>query len=120
MKYYELELNGRTVKFRLTSNDCMVIEKETGKSITDFFSNLSITTVLTLLRYMCRSSQSNFDIEDASNLYDELIDAGYTLETIISEIIMEALVVSGFMKKDDLKAMKEVKEEIKKTAKTTK
>ena len=107
MKFYELELNGRTVKFRLTSNDCMTIEKSSGKSITDFFSSLSMTTVITLLRYMVRSSQHDFDVEDASNLYDELIDAGYTLEEIITKIIMEALVVSGFMKKADLKAIKE-------------
>ena len=116
MKYYELELNGRTVKFRLTSNDCMTIEKSSGKSITEFFGNLSMTTVITLLRYMVRSSQNNFDIEDASKLYDELIDAGYTLERIIGEIILEALAVSGFMSKSDLDTMKDVKEEIKKKA----
>lgn len=114
MKYYEIELNGETIKFRLTSNDCMVIEKESGKAFTDYMSELSMTTVITLLKYMRRSSQSNFNMEDAGNLYDRLIDAGYTLETIISDIILEALVVSGFMKKDDLAKIKEVQE--KKTA----
>ena len=116
MKYYELELNGRTVKFRLTSNDCMTIEKSSGKAITDFFGELSMTTVITLLRYMVRSSQHDFDIEDASKLYDELIDAGYTLETIISKIILEALAVSGFMSKTDLATVQDVKEELKKKA----
>ena len=116
MKYYELELNGRTVKFRLTSNDCMTIEKSSGKTITEFFGNLSMTTVITLLRYMVRSSQNNFDMEDASKLYDELIDAGYTLETIISDVIMEALIVSGFMKKEDQVKVEKIKEEVKKKA----
>ena len=30
MKYYELELDGETVKFRLKSSDCLAIEKKTG------------------------------------------------------------------------------------------
>ena len=114
MKFYELELNGETLKFRLTSNDCMTIEKQTGKSFADYISEMSMTTVVTLLRYMRRSEISNFSQEDASNLFDKLIDNGYTLETIISDIIMETLVISGFMKKTDLEAIKGVKEEMKK------
>lgn len=114
MKFYELELNGETLKFRLTSNDCMTIEKQTGKSFADYISEMSMTTVVTLLRYMRRSDVNNFNQEDASDLYDKLIDNGYTLETIISDIIMETLVISGFMKKADLEAIKGVKEEMKK------
>ena len=109
MKFYEIELNGRTVKFRLTSNDCMVIEKQTGKSIGDFIEDLSMTTIITLLRYMVRSSQHDFTEEDASKLYDELIDNDYTLESIITDVILEALSVSGFMKKADLDKIKEAK-----------
>ena len=116
MKYYELELNGRTVKFRLTSGDCMAIEKSSGKAITNFVGELSMSSIITLLRYMVRSSQSNFNQEDASALYDELVDAGYTLETIINDIIMEALAVSGFMSKADLNKIRDVKEEIKEKA----
>ena len=113
MKFFELELNGETIKFRLTSNDCMTIEKQSGKPFTEYMSELSMTTVITLLRYMRRSSQNNFSMEDASDLYDKLIDAGYTLESIMSDIIMEGLVVSGFMKKDEASKIKKTKEEIK-------
>jgi len=116
MKYYEIELNGRTVKFRLTSGDCMTIEKTSGKAITDFVGDLSMSSIITLLRYMVRSSQHDFSQEDASKLYDELVDEGYTLEKIISEIIMEALAVSGFMSKKDLDKIRDVKEEIKEKA----
>ena len=116
MKYYELELNGRTVKFRLTSGDCMAIEKSSGKAITSFMGDLSMSNIITLLRYMVRSSQSNFNQEDASALFDELVDAGYTLETIINDIIMEALTISGFMSKADLNKIRDVKEEIKEKA----
>lgn len=106
MKYYEIELNGRTVKFRLTSNDCMVIEKSTGKSILEYVQNLSITTIVNLLRYMVRSSVENFSEKDAMALFNELVDAGYTVNTILTDIIMEALAVSGFMTKEELEAMK--------------
>ena len=57
MKYYEIELNGETVKFRLTSNDCMVIEKKTGKNIAEYVQEMSMTTIINLLMYMRRSSR---------------------------------------------------------------
>ena len=113
MKFYELELNGETIKFRLTSNDCVTIEKQSGKPFTEFMATMDMTTVLTLLRYMRRSSQHDFSMEDAGQLYDKLVDNGYALEDIISKVIMEALVVSGFMKKTDLETIKDVKEEMK-------
>ena len=113
MKYYEIELNGETVKFRLTSNDCMTIEKSSGKSIIEYIQDMSMETIITLLRYMRRSSQHDFSQEDASNLFDKLVDADYTIEKIVTDIILEALAVSGFMSKGDLTKMKEVKKQSK-------
>ena len=112
MKYYEFELNGRTIKLRLTSNDCMVIENKTGKKLLDYMQDYSITTVVTLLMYMVRSSQPNFSIKEASALYDELIDSEQygSLESILFDVIYEGMVVSGFLKKEDLTAMKEMKQ----------
>lgn len=113
MKYYEFELNGRTIKLRLTANDCMVIEKKTGKKLLDYMQDYSITTVIALLMYMIRSSVPNFSEKDAGALYDELIDSEQygTLENILFNVIYEGLVVSGFLKKEDLTAMKEAKAE---------
>lgn len=106
MKYYELELNGRTVKFRLTSNDCMVIEKSTGKSIIEYIQNMSMTTIITLLKFMVRSSVTNFSEKDATDLFNELIDSDYTIATIVNDILLEALAVSGFMSKEELDKIK--------------
>lgn len=116
MKYYELELNGETVKFRLTSNDCMVIEKKTGKNIAEYVQEMSMTTIITLLMYMRRSDVPNFSEKDASDLFDKLVDNGYTLETIVSDVLLEGLCVSGFMSKADLAKIKDTKTEIKKEA----
>ena len=108
MKFYEIELNGRTVKFRLTTGDSMVIEKKTGKSILDFIGEIgSITNITMMLMYMVRSSEPTFSEKDAGALLDELIDAGYTLSTIISDIILEGLQISGFMSAEELQAMKD-------------
>lgn len=106
MKYYEIELEGETLKFRLTSNDCMVIEEKSGKSIMEYIQNLSITTIISLLMYMRRSEVPNFSKKDASLLYDKLIDSGYTIATIINDIIMETLAISGFMSQEDLQELK--------------
>ena len=111
MKYYELELNGRTVKLRLTANDCMVIENKTGKKLLDYMQDYSMTTVVNLLMYLVRSSVPNFSIKDAGALYDELIDSpDYgSLESILFNVIYEGMVVSGFLKKEDLEMMKTAK-----------
>lgn len=110
MKFYEIELNGKTVKFRLTTGDSMVIEKKVGKSILEFIGELgSVTNITTLLMYMVRSSDPTFSEKKATELFDELIDNGYTITSIVNDIILEALQVSGFMTAEELKAMKDKK-----------
>ena len=113
MKYYEFELNGRTIKLRLTSNDCIEIERKTGKKLLDYMQDYSITTVVNLLMYLVRSSTPNFSIKDAAALYDELIDSEQfgSLENILFNVIYEGMVVSGFLKKEDLEMMKTAKAE---------
>lgn len=107
MNYYLLELNGKEVKFRLTSADSMELEKKTGKKLFDLLQDYSVTTIVTLLRYMRKSELPNFSEKDACSLYDELIDGGYTLEDIIFKILYETAVVSGFLKKEELEEIVE-------------
>ncbi len=113
MKFYELDLNGQTIKLRLKSADSVVIEKKTGVKLLDFIQDYSITAVITMLTYLRRSDVPNFSEKDAYDLYDELVDSGYTLEKIMYDVIFEALVVSGFLAKEQLEEMKVAKEEAK-------
>lgn len=110
MKFYEYEyeLNGekKELKLRLVSSDMKLIEKFTQMSLLDYVSNPTITMLTTMLRYMMRANIPNYSEKDADKLYDELVDAGLTMENIYLDIIMETLVVSGFMKKEDLETMK--------------
>lgn len=118
MKYYEIDLNGRTVKFRLKSSDSVAIEKKTGIKLLDFIQDYSITAVITMLMYLRRSDVLNFSEKEAFDLYDELVDAGYTLEKIMYEIIFGSLVVSGFLLKSQLEEMMEEKEKLATNKKT--
>lgn len=112
MKYYEFELNGETIKLRLTSNDCIEIEKKTGTKLIDYIQDYSMQTIITLLMYMRRSSVPNFSLKDAGELYDKLIDSEEygSMENIIYNVIFEGLVVSGFLKKEDLEEIKSKKD----------
>ena len=120
MNYFVITLNGKDIKFRLNSADSVEIEKKSGIKLIDFIQDYSITTVITLLKYMRKSDVPNFSEKDAFALYDELVDNGYTLEDIIFKIIYETCVVSGFLKKSDLEEMIEFKEENQATLKEKK
>lgn len=116
MKFYEYEYETfdgekKTLKLRLVSGDMKILEKTTGVSLLDYVSNPTITMLTNVLRYMSRPAIPNFSEKDAEKLYDELVDAGLTLENIYLDVIMETLVVSGFMKKEELEEMKSKTEE---------
>ena len=106
MKYFEVELNGETIKLRLTSSDSVEIEHKTGKSILDLIDEYTVTTVNMFLKYLRRSELPQFSEKDACALYDKFIDNGYTIEQIIFDVIYEALCVSGFFKKEKLEKLK--------------
>lgn len=111
MKFYEYNYETfdgekKELKLRLVSSDMKLIEKFTQMSLLDYVSNPTITMMTTMLRYMMRANIPNYSEKDADKLYDELVDAGLTMENIYLDIIMETLVVSGFMKKEDLETMK--------------
>lgn len=110
MKYYEIDLNGETIKFRLTTADAVTLESKTNTKMMDLVMDYSHTTIATMIRYLRRSEVDNFSDKDAYALIDKLIDNGYTIERIVYDIIFEALVVSGFLTKEQLE---EVKKELK-------
>ena len=106
MRSYELELNGETLNLRLASADCVEIEKKTGKRLLDLIQDYSITTIIMFLKYMLKANKPNISDKDAYAIYDQLIDNGYTLKAILTDVIYEGLVVSGFLAKEELEEMK--------------
>ena len=114
MKYFEFELNGETIKFRLTTENAQQIEKKTGKGLFDLLYPITISNVVTLLTYLRRGELLQFSEKDTFALCDKLIDSGMTYEDIMDKIIYESLVVSGFLSQNQLEEAKKMKEEIKK------
>lgn len=110
MNYFTYELNGEELKFRLTSADCLEIEEKYKTKLLEFLQDYSITAIVTMLRYMRKSSEANFSKNDACNLYDKLTDSGLTLEDILMKIIYPTAVVSGFLKQSDLDDLLEKRE----------
>lgn len=110
MKYTYLMSNGKELKLRLTSSECIEIENATKKSILNYIQEESMTMICTLLRYMIKEidgqPQTNFSYRNAQVLYDELVDSGLTLKQILMDVIYETLVVSGFLEKEEWEEMK--------------
>ncbi len=116
MKYFELDLNGESLKFRLTSAHALEIEKSRNVKLLDLMQDYAMTSIITLLTYLRKSSVPSFNEKQATVLYDELVNNGYTLERVLDEIIFEALVVSGFLSEQDLSEMRTERERLKSKA----
>lgn len=110
MKYTYILNNGKELKLRLTSGECIEIENATKKSILEYVQEESMTMMCTLLRYMVKEingeEKKNLSFKNAQELFDELVDDGLTLKQILMDVIYETLVVSGFLEKEDWEEMK--------------
>jgi transcriptional regulator CtsR len=113
MKYFELELEGQTIELRMTTSNAKTLESKTGKSIFDLVQDMSVTNISKMLMYLLKGKKDNVCEKEADELVDKLVDNGYTYERIMMEVIFEALVVSGFLSREQLEEAKTLKEEVK-------
>lgn len=122
MNYYTFNYTNnqgeqKELRLRLTSADAMEIENTKKMSITQYLQEESMSMVITMLRYLRKWDDKNFSLSNAQTLYDELIDSGLSMKSILIEVIYEALVISGFLEKD---VWEEMKKQIKATEKKAK
>lgn len=122
MKYYTFnytnkEGENKELHLRLTSADAMEVENIKKKTIIDFLQEESMSMIITMLRYLRKWEDKNFSLNNAQALYDELIDSGLSMKSIIIDVIYEALVVSGFLEKDVWEEMKAKLKQAEKKAK---
>lgn len=113
MKYFELELENETIELRMTTTNAKALESKTGRSIFDLVGDMSVTNISKMLMYLLKGKKDNVNEKEADELVDKLVDNGYTYEKIMMEVIFEALVVSGFLSKEQLEEAKTLKEEVK-------
>ena len=107
----------KELHLRLSSSDSIEIENKEKKSITSYLQNESITMMVTLLRYLRKWEDKNFSFNQAQQLYDELIDSGMSMKRILTDVIYEALVVSGFLEKEEWEEMKKLQQKMNSEAK---
>lgn len=112
MKNFTFELNNIEINMRLVSSDCEKIEKTYNCTLLDFVQQCSVTSIVTLLQYMRNGAGEVFTKNMAYDFYDELVDNGYTIATILDKIIYETLVVSGVISKEDLEDIRAEREKI--------
>lgn len=125
MKYFELEFEypifnedgeiekteKEKLELRMTTTNAKVLENKTGRGIFDLVQDMSITNISKMLMYLLKGKKDNVNEKEADEITDKLVDAGYTFERIMMEVIFEALVVSGFLSKEQLEEAKTMKEE---------
>ena len=112
MKTHEIELNGERIQFKYRSIDCINLEKEVKKPLLQYVQGEDMTMCINLLLYAKKFENEKFSKDDACELYDKLIDAGWTFKQIIQDIIYETLVVSGFLTKKEWEEAKKETEEL--------
>ena len=103
MRYHTIEVNGKEYNFRLTADEIESIEKTLKVKILDYVQDYSVTTVIYLLQRMWKHEDGHRTSHDeALELFEELVDNGFALETMAKEIIYPACVVSGLLTQSDL------------------
>lgn len=115
--YKNKEGEEKELKLRLTSSNAIEIENAKKMSVTSYLQQESVEMVVTLLRYLLRWEDKNYSFSQAQTLYDELVDSGLTMKKILTDIIYETLVVSGFLEKEDWEEMKKIDKKMKEQAK---
>jgi len=122
MNYYTFNYTNKEgeikeLHLRLTSADAMEIENIKKMPITQYLQDESMGMIITMLRYLRKWEDKNFSLNNAQSLYDDLIDSGMSMKSILLDVIYEALVVSGFLEKEDWEELKKSLQEAKKKAK---
>lgn len=106
MKYFSIDLEGKEIEFRMVSADILELEKKTGTPMQQYIQKVSNTSCVTILKYMRKPFIQNISEKDANILFDELVDSGYSLESIYMDIIFPACVVSGIITEEDYEKIK--------------
>lgn len=113
MRNHTIELNGREIEFRLTSEDMIKLEEKNHVKILDYIQDYSMSAITTLLWYMRKGVDKNFSKDDTYKLYDELADNDWAIEDIMKKIIFPTCQVSGLLTRSDLEKVLNKMDEMK-------
>ena len=106
MLYKDLKIGDKELKLRLSTRDCVALEKRLGRNPLDDLMAVeqgklpTITYVVILLHASLQKYQSNYSMENVYDLYDEYIEEGNSLTDMLA-VITDIFKVSGFFKEPD-------------------
>lgn len=120
--YKIFKVGDKELKLRLRSRDCVDLENRLGESPLDRLmrtQNGKVPTVgfmVAVLHSSLQAFEHGYTLDETYKLYDEYVDNGGTLDTLLPEII-DIFEVSGFFKQEkkkeeELEKEHQVKEEI--------
>lgn len=100
-KFYTMTVGGEEYKMRLTASAIMLIEKKLGKPLFKALETIQdnmVETITTIIWGAMQPLNAGFTMEKATELFDDYIDDGRSIEELMLEIngLFEA---SGFFKK---------------------
>ncbi len=100
-KFYTMTVGGEEYKMRLTASAIMQIEKKLGKPLFKALETIQdnmVETITTILWGAMQPLNAGFTMEKATELFDDYVDEGHSIEELMMEI--NALFeTSGFFRK---------------------
>lgn len=116
MLYTEFKVKDKELKLRLTTRDCVSLEKKLGRNPLDDIMAVekgklpTITYIVAVLHASLQKYQNGYTEEKVYDLFDDYINEGGSLIDLM-EVITEIFKVSGFFKEPEI-AQKQAPEQI--------
>lgn len=108
MLFTEFKIGEEELKLRLTTRDCVSLEKKLGRNPLDDIMMVesgklpTVTYIVTVLHAALQKYHSGYTLEKVYDLYDKYIENGGDLMGIIP-VITNIFEVSGFFKNPEQK-----------------
>ncbi len=103
--YKVLNINGKELKLRLRSRDCVDLERKLGESPLNVLMKVSneqkvptVGFIVTVLYSSLQAYEHGYTMDKTYDLYDEYVDDGNEITDALN-LITDVFEVSGFFKK---------------------
>lgn len=102
MLYTTFTINGKELKLRITSRNCVALEKKLGRNPLSIFSNIengilpTITDTVAVLHASLQALEHGWTEDKVYDLWDEYVDEGHSIMDFIPTML-EVFKVSGII-----------------------
>ena len=104
MMYYELNIDNKVYKLRLTTRATVQLEKQLGCNPLSIFGNgetiPTVTTMVNILHAALQQYHHNIDMNEAYNIFDMWLEDNHSMTDFIT-VVIELYKASGLIKVED-------------------